>query len=774
MLNSIQIRELKWQKLWEEHKVFRTESTSTKKKCYILDMFPYPSGEGLHVGHVEGYTATDIYARYKRKKGFNVLHPMGFDSFGLPAENYALKTGIHPAIITERNINNFRKQLKQLGLSYDWDREIRTSDPSYYKWTQWLFLKLYEENLAYEAEMMVNWCPQLKTVLANEEVVDGKSEIGGYDVIQRPMKQWILKITDYAEELINDLEDLDWPDSVKEMQRKWIGKSEGAEIFFQFKDKKFSVFTTRPETIFGVSAIVFSPEHPLVNEISTDESVLKYQEATKRKSLIDRQSKKKTALFLKNFIQHPITQEEIPLYIADYVLPHYGTGIVMCVPSHDKRDFELAQEYSLKLKPVIQSTQECFEGDGEMIHSDFLNTLDSKQAKSKIIHYLEEKKLGKKTITYKLRDWIFSRQRYWGEPFPLLKKDGKTIPLSYEELPLILPDIEKIEPSETGESPLAKITSWIETPQGIRESHTMPQWAGSCWYYLRFIDPLNTEEPFSKQLENYWLPVDLYIGGMEHAVLHLLYARFWHKVFFKIGLVSTKEPFQKLFNQGLILGPDGEKMSKSRGNVISPNDIIATYGADTLRMFEMFLGPLEKSKPWNSDSIKGIFSFLQRVEKFQPTKNTNNSLTTLHFTIKKVEDDFLQLKFNTAISQLMICLNVAEKEGLSQESFLLFLNILNPLAPHLTEELWEKFGQEKFLSLEEYPSYNKAYLESDEVTIIVQISGKTKLILTIAKDSTQEEVRKQIFEQKKIQRALENIVIVKEIFVINKIYNFII
>ncbi len=776
-MSKIQEREQKWQKRWIDEKAFQAQEDSSKKKYYVLDMFPYPSGDGLHVGHVEGYTATDIVARYKRMQGYNVLHPMGWDSFGLPAENHALKTGIHPEISTKKNIANFKRQLQSIGFSYDWSREIATSDPSYYKWTQWIFLKLYEQGLAYEAEMVVNWCPALKTVLANEEVIDGKSEVGGHEVIQKPMKQWVLKITDYAEALLQDLDELDWPSSVKEMQRQWIGKSEGALIDFFFGKEKFSVYTTRPETLFGVEAIVFSPEHEFLKKINLSEEAKNYQEITRRKTYLERQSKEKTAVKLNIEVSHPYLSKKIPVYIADYVLPHYGTGIVMCVPAHDERDFELAKKLNLTVTKVIESSEPCYTESGTMINASFLTGLFSEEAKEILIKKLEEEKLGIRKVSYKLRDWLFSRQRYWGEPFPLIKlSDGKVIPLKEEDLPLILPEVDKIELSETGESPLANIQDWVKISyqgeKAYRETHTMPQWAGSCWYYLRFLDPTNNDSAFDPKKEQYWMPVDLYIGGMEHAVLHLLYARFWHKVLYKLGLVSTKEPFKKLFNQGLILGPDGEKMSKSRGNVVNPDELIQNVGADALRLFEMFLGPLEKAKPWNPQAIKGISSFLKRVEEFQPTKDSTLSLKILHQSIKKVTQDVEELKFNTAISQMMICLNTAEKEGLSPESFIQFLKLLAPFAPHLAEERYAEFST-NFISLSSWPSYNEELAKEEEVTIAFQLQGKTKHTVTIPIDASLEEVKKILEQDEKSQKLLMNKIIIKEIFVPNKIINFI-
>jgi leucyl-tRNA synthetase len=625
--------EKKWQKFWDEKKTFKVEKDDSKPKYYVLDMFPYPSGAGLHVGHPEGYTATDIMARFKRAKGHNVLHPMGWDSFGLPAENYAIKTGTHPQATTEKNIATFKRQLKMLGFSFDWDREVATSNVDYYKWTQWIFVQLYNKGLAYEDEMNVNWCPELKTVLANEEVIDGKSEVGGHPVIRKPMKQWMLKITEYAEKLLEDLDDLDWPESVKEMQRNWIGKSVGAEVTFKTESgEKIEVFTTRPDTLFGATYMVLAPEHDLVAKITTDDKkaeVEAYVEAAARKSDLERTelAKDKTGVHTGAYAINPVNGKKIPVWISDYVLATYGTGAIMAVPAHDQRDWEFAKEFGLDIVQVLAGgniEEAAHTEDGAHMNSDFLDGLGKEDGINKMIEWLEDKKLGKKTINYKLRDWLFSRQRYWGEPFPLLKdvETGKVLRcLEPEELPVILPDVEKYEPSGTGESPLATIDEWLyftdeKTGKKVRrETNTMPQWAGSCWYYLRYIDPKNTEKPWDEDLEKYWMPVDLYVGGMEHAVMHLLYARFWHKVLFDLGLVSTKEPFKKLVNQGMILGEDGEKMSKSRGNVINPDHVVEEYGADTLRLYEMFMGPLEKTKPWSMNGVKGVYGFISKAYK---------------------------------------------------------------------------------------------------------------------------------------------------------------
>ncbi|KHF28517.1 Leucine--tRNA ligase [Paenibacillus sp. P1XP2] len=622
--------EPKWQKYWDEHHTFKTGEDPGKPKFYALDMFPYPSGAGLHVGHPEGYTATDIVSRYKRMRGYNVLHPMGWDAFGLPAEQHALDTGEHPRDITVKNINNFRRQIKSLGFSYDWDREISTTDPEYYKWTQWIFIQLYKKGLAYVAELPVNWCPALGTVLANEEVIDGKSERGGHPVIRKPMRQWVLKITEYAERLLEDLEELDWSESIKDMQRNWIGKSKGAEVNFAIEGHsgQLTVFTTRPDTLFGASYCVLAPEHELVAEITTpeqQEAVKAYQDLAARKSDLERTdlAKDKTGVFTGAYAVNPVNGAKLPIWIADYVLAGYGTGAIMAVPGHDTRDWEFAKQFGLDIIEVVKGgnvQEEAYTGDGEHVNSGFLDGLGTEEAIAKMIAWLEENGKGQGKTTYRLRDWLFSRQRYWGEPIPILHlEDGtmKTVP--EDQLPLMLPDIDQIKPSGTGESPLANVTEWVETVdpetgmKARRETNTMPQWAGSCWYYLRFIDPHNKEALVSKEKEREWMPVDLYIGGVEHAVLHLLYARFWHKVLYDLGVVSTKEPFQKLVNQGMILGTNNEKMSKSRGNVINPDEIVETYGADTLRIYEMFMGPLEATKPWNENGVEGAHRFLSRV-----------------------------------------------------------------------------------------------------------------------------------------------------------------
>lgn len=791
--------EKKWQSFWDENKTFKSSEDYSKPKYYVLDMFPYPSGSGLHVGHPEGYTATDILARYKRMKGFNVLHPMGWDSFGLPAENYAIKTGTHPDTITKENIQNFKRQLKSIGFSYDWDREVATSNIDFYKWTQWIFVQLYNKGLAYEDEISVNWCPELKTVLANEEVIDGKSEIGGHPVIRKPMKQWMLKITEYADRLLEDLDDLEWPENIKELQKNWIGKSTGAEVDFQIDghNEKLQVFTTRPDTLFGATYMVVAPEHSLLNQITTNEqkeAVSTYLKKVETKSDLERTdlNKDKSGVFTGAYAINPVNDKKIPIWVADYVLISYGTGAIMAVPAHDERDWEFAKKFDLELVEVLQGgniDEAAFTGDGDHINSNFLNGLNKQDAIDKVISWLEEKKLGTKKINYKLRDWLFSRQRYWGEPFPILKfEDGTIRCLDEDELPVGLPQVEKYEPSGTGESPLATIDDWLyitdpKTGQKARrETNTMPQWAGSCWYYLRFIDPTNTEQPWDKELEKYWMPVDLYVGGVEHAVLHLLYARFWHKVLFDLGLVSTKEPFQRLVNQGMILGEDGEKMSKSRGNVINPDSVIDEFGADTLRLYEMFMGPLEKVKPWQTKGVKGVFTFLARAFRFMA--NPDNIVTSeeqpetlklLHKSIKKVTNDIEGMRFNTAISQLMIFINHCYKaKTVNKETARLFSLIISPMAPHLGEELWQIHGGETTLALQAWPEFNEELAKDDMATMAVQFSGKTRGTLQVAPDITQADFLELIKADAKLSKYLEGKTIIKEIFVPGKIFNLIV
>ncbi len=764
--------EPKWQQYWDEQKTFKASTEKTKPKFYALDMFPYPSGSGLHVGHPEGYTATDIISRIKKMQGYNVLHPMGWDSFGLPAENYAIKTGTHPDKITKENIKTFKKQLKSLGFAYDWDREIATSDSNYYKWTQWIFTLLYNKGLAYEDEIMVNWCPELKIVLANEEIVDGKSEVGRHPVVRKPMKQWMLKITDYAEKLLESLDELEWPENIKEMQRNWIGKSEGATVKFSIdgSEDTLKVFTTRPDTLFGATYMVISPEHVCTKSITKSEhqeAVHAYIKKSALKSDLERTdlAKEKTGVFTGSYAINPVNRKKIPIWIADYVLSSYGTGAIMAVPAHDTRDYEFARTFGLDIIPVLEGgnvENEAFTGDGSHINSGFINDLNKEDANEKMIEWLEEKGLGEKQVNYKLRDWIFSRQRYWGEPFPILKfEDGSIRILDKDELPVTLPEVEKYEPSGTGESPLANIDEWLWVTdpktgkKAKRETNTMPQWAGSCWYYLRYCDPLNDKEAWSKEAENYWMPVDLYIGGVEHAVLHLLYARFWHHVLYDLGLVSTKEPFKKLINQGLILGEDGEKMSKSRGNVINPDHVVKEYGADSLRLYEMFMGPLEKVKPWSDTGVKGVYNFLVRVWRFFADKENHITegkedseiLKSLHQTIKKVDEDVVHIHLNTAISAMMILLNnCVAKSKVTKETACTFVRLLAPFAPHICEELWEMYGKKGSVAEAEWPKANEEYLREDSIEYPVSFNGKTRFKITLPAEISNEDAEKAVME----------------------------
>ena len=792
--------EAKWQKHWEEQKTFKVEVDLEKEKVYVLDMFPYPSGTGLHVGHPLGYTATDIYCRFKRLQGFNVLHPMGWDAFGLPAEQYAIKTGTHPRETTEENVKNFKRQIKMLGFSYDWDREINTTDEKYYKWTQWIFLQLYNKGLAYEAKVPVNWCPELKAVLANEEVIDGRSEIGGYPVIQQPMRQWMLKITDYAESLLDGLDDLDWPGSVKDLQRNWIGKSKGANVHFNLPSINTSiiVYTTRPDTLFGATYMVLAPEHPLVEKLVSSEkksAVISYTEAAQKKSDLDRGelSKEKTGVPLGAYAINPVNGEEIPIWVADYVLMSYGTGAIMAVPGHDQRDYEFAKEYDLPIVEVVSGgdiTENAYTDniDGLLINSSNDDGLDLNGQKvanaiQSTIEWLKRGEKGEATIQYKLRDWLFSRQRYWGEPIPVVhKSDGSIIAVNESDLPLTLPQVEKYEPAGTGESPLANIDDWVNIPEGKRETNTMPQWAGSCWYYLRFVDPLNKAQPWSKEAESYWMPVDLYVGGVEHAVLHLLYSRFWHHVLHDLGLVSTREPFQKLFNQGMIRGEDGQKMSKSRGNVVNPDDVVQEYGADSFRLYEMFMGPLDKSKPWSTSGLQGCYRFIQKVWKLftvDPSKIQENcaneeTIKLLHQTVKKVTEDLSGLRFNTSVSQLMIFVNHLTKlEKLDKSVLHQFLLILNPFAPHLSEELNEMLGFEP-LSNTAWPEYDELIVIEEKITIAVQINGKTRGTIDIEIDTKEKLIFDMILNDEKLNKFIIGMEIIKKIYVPNRLINILI
>jgi len=794
--------ETKWQQYWEENKTFKTTEDEGKSNFYALDMFPYPSGAGLHVGHPEGFTATDILSRMKRMQGYNVLHPMGWDAFGLPAEQYALDTGNDPAEFTEMNINTFRRQIKSLGFSYDWDREVNTTDPGYYKWTQWIFTKLYEKGLAYVDEVAVNWCPALGTVLANEEVIDGKSERGGHPVERRPMKQWMLKITAYADRLVEDLEDVDWPESIKDMQRNWIGRSEGAEVKFVIDghDKSFDVFTTRPDTIFGATYAVLAPEHPFVEKITTEEQrskVNEYIDKIKSKSDLERTdlAKEKTGVFTGAYAINPANGSKMPIWIADYVLMSYGSGAIMAVPAHDERDYEFAKEFDLPIVEVVAGgnvEKEAYTGDGEHVNSGFLDGLQKEEAISKAISWLEEKNIGTKKVTYRLRDWLFSRQRYWGEPIPVIHwEDGTTTTVPESELPLVLPKTTEIKPSGTGESPLANISEWVnvEDPEtgkkGRRETNTMPQWAGSCWYYIRYIDPHNEDAiADAKKMEN-WLPVDTYIGGAEHAVLHLLYARFWHKFLYDIGVVPTKEPFQKLFNQGMILGENNEKMSKSKGNVVNPDEVVESHGADTLRLYEMFMGPLEASIAWSTNGLDGARRFLDRVWRLlveedgtlssKVTDAPNSDLDkTYNQTVKKVTEDYEGLRFNTGISQLMVFINDAYKADTLPKNYVEgFIKMLAPIAPHMTEELWSKLGHEGTLSYEAWPTFDESKLVDNEVEIVLQVNGKVKAKVMIPRDMNKEDLEKTAMENDEIKTQIDGKTIRKVIAVPGKLVNIV-
>ena len=833
--------EPKWQAIWEKQQVFHAPNpgekgfNAAKPKFFILDMFPYPSGAGLHVGHPEGYTATDIIARYKRTRGFNVLHPMGWDAFGLPAEQYAIKSGQHPAVTTRENVAKFKRQLNRIGFSYDWQREINTTDPKYYKWTQWIFLQIYNSwfnpetkraepistyrgtdpnsvRLAYVAEVPVNWCQELGTVLANEEVVDGKSEVGGFPVVRRPMRQWMLRITAYAERLIDELDELDWPEGIKLLQRNWIGRSEGAEIDFPVvgiddpgghSGYKLRVFTTRPDTLYGGTFLVLAPEHSLVDRIVTEEqwpAVREYRERTARKSELERAdlSKEKTGVFTGAYAINPATNQKIPIWIADYVLLGYGTGAIGGVPAHDDRDLEFAKKFGLPVVIVVQPTTDVpaigFTGEGIAVNSPIINGLTSAEAKKKITGWLEEHGLGKRAINYKLRDWLFSRQRYWGEPFPIVWEDGKHRALDEKELPVVPPALDDYKPTGTGEPPLAKAKEWIRySVNALRETNTMPQWAGSCWYYLRFCDPRNDERFVGEGAERYWMGgpkpggVDLYVGGTEHAVLHLLYSRFWHKVLFDLGCVSKPEPFQRLVNQGIILGEDNQKMSKSRGNIVNPDDVIDQHGADAFRCYEMFMGPLEQMKPWSMRGVEGVARFLARVWRLLMTENqagkwelsgkiknidpTKTQQKVLHVTIKKVTDDIESFSFNTAISQMMIFVNALTNiETIPLSAMRTFLILLNPFAPHIVSELWEQLNA-KFVEVrgditqQTWPPYDERLLVEDEVEIVIQINGKLRDRMKMSILATDEELKAAALSNQKIQdriagKTVRNIIVV--------------
>ena len=789
--------EKKWQNYWEENKTFYTDVWDfSKPKYYALDMFPYPSGQGLHVGHPEGYTATDIVSRMKRMQGYNVLHPMGWDAFGLPAEQYAIKTGNHPAGFTRKNIETFKKQLKMLGFSFDWDKEFATCDEDYYKWTQWIFSQLYKDGLAKLVEMPVNWCEELGCVLSNDEVINGKSERGGFPVVRKNMKQWVLDIPKYAERLLDGLNEVDWPESTKEIERNWIGKSVGAEVKFKIADSndlEFTVFTTRPDTLFGATYCVLSPEHELVSRITTSEqkeTVEDYIKQAASKSDLERTelNKDKTGVFTGSYAINPVNNEKIPVWISDYVLVTYGTGAIMAVPAHDQRDYEFATKFGIKIIPVLEGgdiSKEAFVGDGLHINSEFLNGLNKEDSINKMISWLEDNKIGNKKVNYKLREWIFARQRYWGEPIPIVyDEDGKAYILPESELPLVLPELEDYSPSKSGASPLDKATDWVNTTfEGKnvkRETSTMPGAAGSSWYFLRYIDPKNNDEFANQELLKHWRPVDLYVGGPEHAVGHLLYSRFWNNYLFDKGLSPVKEPFAKLRHQGMILGTNGEKMSKSKGNVINPDDMVKEYGADSLRVYEMFMGPIDAAKPWDPNGIDGSKKFLEKVwrlytesGKIQNTENKNLE-RTYHYTVKKVTNDYETMNFNTAISQMMIFINAVNKEDIFPTEYAEgFLKLLNPVAPHITEELWNiALNHTGTIAYEKWPEFDESKTINDEITLPIQFNGKLKATISISLDEDETSVKSKVHEA--IDSKLDGKTIVKEIYVKNKIYNIVV
>lgn len=791
--------EKKWQNYWLDNKVFKTENNQIKPKYYVLNMFPYPSADGLHVGHIESYTATDIISRFKRMQGYNVLHPQGWDAFGLPAEQYALQTGNDPKTFTYKNILNFKRQIIESGMGIDWDREVATSDNEYFKWTQWIFTKLFEHGLAERKEVEVNFCEGLGTVLANDEilVIDGQmvSERGHYPVVKKDMKQWVLKITKYAERLLDDLVLLDWPENIKEMQRNWIGKSIGTKFFFEVlgSEEKFDVFTTRIDTIYGVTYVVLAPEHPLVLKITSEdelEEVNKYIKEAKQKTELDRLdlNKEKTGVFTGAFAVHPLTNQKLPIWIADYVLFSYGTGAVMAVPAHDTRDFEFASIHGLEIKKIIDADEDCYTGDGNHINSPLINNLNNEEATTLLNEYLEEQKIGKKEVNYRLRDWIFSRQRYWGEPFPVLfDEEDNVTTLSLDELPLELPVMHNIKPSGTGESPLANAKDWLYVRKGDklykRDTNTMPQLAGSSWYYLAYvlkslmkITPLNSEE--AKEELKKWLPVDLYIGGSEHAVGHLLYARFWHKFLYDLGIVETKEPFMRLINQGMILGSDSQKMSKSRGNVVNPDEVIHEVGADTLRLYEMFMGPLTQDKPWQTEMMEGSKRFLERVWRmYYMTITDEDDLEYIyHYTVKKVTEDYDSLSFNTAISQMMIFVNeVYKQKQISKTHAIGFLKLLNPIAPHITEELYQTvFNKKGTIAYEEWPTFDENKLIKDEITLVVQVNGKLRDKMAISTNESEEEIKTKVLTLKNVLPFTEDKEIKKIIYVKDKLVNIVV
>jgi leucyl-tRNA synthetase len=792
--------EKKWQDYWEERKSFKvTEDPSVpkEKRLYVLDMFPYPSSSGLHVGHPEGYTASDIYCRFKRMQGYQVLHPMGFDSFGLPAENYAIKTGTHPRVSTEANIEMFTKQIKSLGFSYDWDRRVSTHDPEYYKWTQWIFLQLYKQGLAYEDNIPINWCPSCQTGLANEEVTFGKCERCGTEVTRKNIRQWILKITDYADRLLEGLEGLDWSDAIKTMQRNWIGRSEGADVTFKLAEGEgeFSVYTTRPDTLYGATYMVLAPEHPLVEQLTTadrKEQVEAYLDQAAKKSDLERTdlAKEKTGVFTGSYAINPVNGWKIPIWVADYVLISYGSGAIMAVPAHDQRDWEFARKFDLPIVEVLEGgdiEKAAFEEDGPHVNSGFLDGLGKQEAIEKITAWLEEQGLGTRAVNYKLRDWVFSRQRYWGEPIPIVHcAECGPVPVPEDQLPLTLPEVDNYKPSGTGESPLATIPEWVNTscPQcggeARRETNTMPQWAGSCWYYLRYLDPHNDTQFADREKVDYWMPVDLYIGGVEHAVLHLLYARFWHKVLYDLDLVNTDEPFQRLVNQGMILGEGGVKMSKSLGNVINPDDIINEYGADSMRVYEMFMGPLQVSKAWSTNGLAGVHRFLDRVWRVAERPITEEAapekyIKLLHKTIKKVTEDTENLEFNTAIAQMMIFINeIFGEEQIPREIWEPFVQLLSPYAPHLGEELWEKLGNEPSVTAHPWPAWEEELTREDQVEVVLQVNGKVRSKLTLPAGTGEAEMKEHAMADEKLARWIEGKEVVKVITVPDKLVNVVV
>ena len=782
--------ESKWRKYWEDNDTFKTDVWDfSKPKFYALDMFPYPSGVGLHAGHPEGYTATDIVCRMKRMQGYNVLHPMGFDSFGLPAEQYAIQTGNHPAIFTNKNIETFTEQLKKIGFSFDWDRCVSTSDPKFYKWTQWIFSRLYEDGLARQIDMPVNWCPELGTVLANDEVIDGKSERGGYPVIRKNMKQWVIDIPKYAEKLLDGLNELDWPESTKEMQRNWIGKSIGAHVKFKVDDYEFTVFTTRCDTLFGATYCVLAPEHELVDKISTNkEEVEKYKKMCASKSDLERTelNKEKTGVFTGAYAINPVNNKKIPIWISDYVLASYGTGAIMAVPAHDERDYEFAKKFNIDIIPVIEGgdiSREAYTGDGLHINSEFLNGLNKEDAINKMINWLEENKLGSKHVNYRLREWIFARQRYWGEPIPVIHlENGKDV--LDENLPLVLPELEDYSPSKTGASPLDKATDWVNVEvngiKGKRETSTMPGSAGSSWYFLRYIDPHNDKELADKKLIEHWMPVDLYIGGPEHAVGHLLYSRMWNNYLYDKGIVNVKEPFKKLVHQGMILGENGIKMGKRYPEyAINPNDVVNEYGADTLRLYEMFMGPLEADKPWSKNGVEGARRFLDRVYRLYEEKVqdvTNKNLEKIyHQTVKKVTQDYESLNFNTAISQMMIFINAVYKEDVFPLEYATnFVKLLNPIAPFMTEEIWQMLGHDKTIAYEKWPTYDEEKTKEETFEMVVQVNGKVRGKIEVSMDTSKEAMETLAKELDNVKKYIENKEIVKIITVPKKLVNIVI